>query len=268
MYLKSLFYLYLITILSCLHPSSETQKLNVLQTQKTIKSNEYVCFKNNKRLKIDGNLNESAWQRADWTIPFLPIQASRKTKATYQTKAKMLWDKKYLYIAAELKDEHIWATLRKRDTKVYKDDVFEIFLDPDGDGLDYYELQINAFETIWDLSVNKPYRDGGKANSTWTIDGLQKAIRIEGTLNNSKDLDKQWTIELAIPWEAFAEGKPQVGEKWRINLTRIDWDKIDAQGQYSKMKQAKNMWLWSPVAEGKQPDFHQPEKWGYVQFLK
>ncbi len=51
----------------------------------------------------------------------------------------------------------IWGKLTKRDAIIYKDNDFEVFIDPDGDGLNYYELEINALGTIMDLFLKKPY---------------------------------------------------------------------------------------------------------------
>jgi len=34
----------------------------------------------------------------------------------------------------------------------------QIFLDPDGDNHLYYEIEINALGTVWDLLMAKPYR--------------------------------------------------------------------------------------------------------------
>ena len=47
--------------------------------------------------------------------------------------------------------------------------------------------------------LTKPYRDGGKAITSWEVKGLITAIHIEGTLNNPNDKDKYWSVEVAIP---------------------------------------------------------------------
>lgn len=70
----------------------------------------------------------------------------------------MLWDDQYLYIAAELIEPDIWATLSKRDDIVYNDHDFEVFLDPNNDGEQYVEIEINALGTVMDLFMNKPYK--------------------------------------------------------------------------------------------------------------
>jgi hypothetical protein len=42
-----------------------------------------------------------------------------------------------------------------------------VFIDPNGDNHEYYELEINALNTTWDLLLPKPYKDDGKAVNGW-----------------------------------------------------------------------------------------------------
>jgi hypothetical protein len=98
----------------------------------------------------------------------------------------------------------ILATLRDHDSVIFHDNDFEVFLDPDGDGLRYFEFEMNAFNTGWDLFLPKPYKDGGKADNSWEIPGLKTAVHVEGTLNHPGDKDKAWTVELAFPWTGFS----------------------------------------------------------------
>ena len=81
----------------------------------------------------------------------------------------MLWDDKYLYIGAAMVEPHVWATLTERDAVIYHDNDFEVFIDPDGDTHLYYEIEINALGTVWDLLLVRPYRDGGPAIDAWDV---------------------------------------------------------------------------------------------------
>ena len=74
----------------------------------------------------------------------------------FRTRAKLLWDDEALYIAAQLEEPDVWATLTKRDTTIFRDNAFEVFIDPDGDTHHYYELEVNALGTVWDLLLVKP----------------------------------------------------------------------------------------------------------------
>jgi len=259
---------YLILITACGQNTQQLSEANIITEieEKVTTSNHYTCFYTNKSPLIDGHIKESVWQKAAWTNAFLPTKEKVNTSSSYATQAKMLWDEQYFYFAAQLKDEHIWATLQQRDTVLYLNDVFELFIDPDGDRLNYYEIEINPLGTIWDLKLDKTYNEGGQANSNWNISAIKKAIAIKGTLNKNDDKDEAWRVELAIPWQAFEEGKAQNGDTWRVNMTRGDWDEKNSKGVYIKSEQLKNMWTWSPL--GKPSHFHQPEKWGYVTFVK
>ena len=83
--------------------------------------------------RIDGELRDAAWKGAAWTADFVDIEGSAKPRPRFRTRAKMCWDSEYLYVAAQLDEPHLWSTLTKRDSIIYHDNDFEIFIDPDGD---------------------------------------------------------------------------------------------------------------------------------------
>src|SRR5207248_1081011 len=101
-----------------------------------------------------------------------------------RTRVKMLWDDDFFYIAAEMEEPHVWATLKEHDAVIFQDNDFEVFIDPDGDNHEYYELEINAQATEWDLRLVKPYRDGGPALNSWEIPGLKAAVHVAGTIDD------------------------------------------------------------------------------------
>jgi hypothetical protein len=121
------------------------------------------------------------------------------------------WD---LYVAAEMEEPDLWATYDRHDMVIFHEHDFEVFLDPDGDGLHYFEFEINARNTGWDLHLNKPYKDKGKADNGWEIPGLRTAVALRGTLNDPRDRDGGWTVEMAFPWSAFNRGpRPAVAPR-------------------------------------------------------
>lgn len=119
----------------------------------------YTACQTSGELLMDGRLDEPDWQAAPWTADFVDIEGELKPAPFLRTRAKLLWDNDFLYIGAELEEPHIWATLSQRDAVIFHDNDFEVFIDPDGDTHDYYELEINAMGTLWDLLLIKPYRD-------------------------------------------------------------------------------------------------------------
>jgi len=227
----------------------------------------YVCPRVSQPLKIDGRLDDAAWQSAPWTDDFADIQGDTKPKPRFRTRAKMLWDDEYFYIAAEMEEPDVWATLTKHDSIIFHDNDFEVFIDPNGDTLEYYEFEMNALNTTWDLFLNKPYRKGGRADNSWEIPGLLTAVHVDGTLNHPGDKDRGWTLEIAFPWKAFEKyahkpTPPKPGDEWRVNFSRVEWQ-IDS-ATYRKVPNTKeDNWVWSPQGV---INMHVPEKWGVVRF--
>ena len=234
-----------------------------------IKPLHYVAYRTSGAIAIDGNLDEPSWQRADWTAAFVDIEGQRKPLPRYATRAKMLWDDEFLYIAADLEEPHVWATYDRRDVTIYHENDFEVFIDPDGDTHNYYEFEINALGTEWDLLLIKPYRDGGPYLSGWDIGGLQTAVQVWGSINDPRDEDQGWSVEMAFPWSALREAArrttpPADGDQWRINFSRVQWAVEYDSGTYSKVEgSSPDNWVWSPQGL---VNMHFPEKWGFLQF--
>jgi Carbohydrate family 9 binding domain-like len=229
----------------------------------------YVCYRARVPIQIDGRLDDDAWKTAPWTDLFVDIEGDVRPRPRFETRAKMLWDDTYFYVAALLEEPHAWGTLKKHDSVIFQDNDFEIFIDPDGDNQEYYEIEINALNTEWDLFLKKAYRDGGPAINEWEIPGLRTAVHVAGTLNESRDKDTSWSVEFAIPWKALAEfahrpTPPRDGDQWRVNFSRVEWQHEIVDGQYRKVPgRREDNWVWSPQGV---VDMHCPERWGYVQF--
>jgi hypothetical protein len=228
-----------------------------------------VAYRAQGRIKVDGKLDDAAWQAAPWSDDFVDIEGDAKPKPRYRTRVKMLWDDQNLYIAAELEERHVQASLTEHDSYIFHDDNdFEVFLNPAGDSHLYAELEMNALNTTWDLLLTKPYRAGGRALDGWEIAGLKTAVHVDGTLNDPKDVDRGWTIEIAWPWKGLKElgalTPPRDGDQWRINFSRVEWEYAVVDGTYRQIKdRPEKNWVWSPQGIR---DMHAPERWGYVQF--
>ncbi len=236
---------------------------------------QYLCRETDVAIVIDGNLDDIPWATAPWSDPFVDIEGPGKKPPKFLTKTRMLWDQQYLYVGALLLDPNLWGTMKKRDSVIYYDNDFEIFIDPDGNNHQYYELEINTLGTEWDLRLEKPYRDGGPAIDSWDISGLKTAVYHEGSVNDPSDTDILWTVEMAIPWQALGEfteraAPPEYEDIWRINFSRVQWKLKIQNGKYVKgidSKTGKHFpecnWVWSPqglIA------MHYPEMWGEVMF--
>ena len=241
----------------------------------------YDAVRTSREITIDGNLDEPAWAAAPWTGEFVDILGGDAPAPPLRTRAKILWDDDKLYIGAEMEEPHLWATLTEQDAIIYRDDDFEVFLDPDGDGLRYFEIEVNAFGAVLDLFLSEPYNRGGRADLGWQAAGLEVGVSLTGTVNDPRDQDQGWSVELAIPWRglvppgersAGAPGKPpEPGESWRMNFSRVDWPLEVAEGSYRKAevpsrenRHPESNWVWSPQGS---INMHIPERWGVVRFL-
>ncbi|MDZ4781195.1 MAG: carbohydrate-binding family 9-like protein [Planctomycetia bacterium] len=231
---------------------------------------KYVCARAPAKVTLDGKLDDDAWEAVAWTDDFVDIEGDKRPKPRFRTRAKMLWDDEYFYVAAQLDEPHVWGTITQRDAVIFQDNDFEVFIDPNGDSREYYEFEINALNTGWDLFLPKRYKDGGKAVDAWNIEGLKTAIHVDGTLNDPSDEDRGWSIELAIPWKALAEyaqrpSPPQAGDRWRVSFSRVEWLTEVNDGKYVKVPgKREDNWVWSPQGI---IDMHEPDKWGYVEFV-
>jgi hypothetical protein len=231
----------------------------------------YHCRRTTGAIVVDGIFDEAAWSAAAWTDDFVDIEGDIRPAPRYRTRAKMLWDETYFYFGFELEEPHVSANLTEHDSVIFHDNDIEIFIDPDGDAELYVELEINALNTTWDLLLVKAYRDGGPAIDGFELHGLQTAVHVHGTLNDPSDRDTGWTVEVAIPWRALKDIArmplpPKPGDRWRVNFSRVEWlyDVVD--GKYVKCPETKeDNWVWSPQGI---VDMHQPEHWGFVEFVE
>lgn len=234
---------------------------------------QYTILKTSEKIVVDGKDDEKDWGNAPWTPLFTDIENGVDVDAERKAQCKMLWDDGFLYVYAQLDEPDLWASLTEYDSPVFQDNAFEIFIDPDGSNFNYFEFEINANGTVWDLFLPKSYRNGGKNLTGWDIKGLQKTVQLNGTLNNPADKDKGWCIELAIPLKSVSMSgneHPRIGTIWRMNFSRVQWKLDTLNGSYFRKKDKvtgkllpEHYAVWSPQGI---INLHYPERWGYVQF--
>ena len=143
-------------------------------------------------------------------------------------------------------------------------------MDPKSETQPYYEFEMNALNTTWDLMLDRPYMDDGHPHNEWES-GAKTAVKVHGTLNDPSDTDQGWTVEIAFPWEVLSEharhaGPPEENEQWRINFSRVEWQITLSHGRYQKVpRMPEDNWVWSPQGV---VDMHRPEMWGLLQFTR
>lgn len=83
---------------------------------------------------IDGHGNDPAWQQANWRpMPYL-IAGSMPSAEDFSGRFKLLWDKDYLYLQAEITDDVLYDVHPDPLERYWDDDALEIFIDSDASG--------------------------------------------------------------------------------------------------------------------------------------
>ena len=212
-------------------------------------------------------------KQREWTDDFVDIEGTRPAEARGSGLAprKCCGTINFLYVYAELEEPHVWATITKENEVIFRNNDFEVFISPDGANHHYHEFEMNALNTIWELTLDKPYRDGGPPRSPDNIPGLRTAVHIRGTLNDPTDTDEGWSVEIAFPWKGLkkyaghAACPPRDGDTWRVGFSRVEWLIDIIHQKYRKIERPEDNWIWSPQGI---VDMHAPERWGMVQFTR
>ena len=139
-------------------------------------------------VRIDGVLDDAAWVFSPRVGELRLIHAPERRPA-YPTEAAVTWDDTFLYVAFACTDPAPWARHGTRDDRLWEEEVVEVFLDPDGDGRNYAEIEVSPTNVVVDLLIEAP-RAGGPNARAWNVEGLQTAVKTQAT---------GWVAEMAIP---------------------------------------------------------------------
>ncbi len=209
----------------------------------------YELSKTAAPIKVDGKLNDAVWAKAPRFSDFrMNLDGA---PSSYETEARALYDDTFLYFSFRCRDDNIWATFKTRDQHLWEEEVVEVFLQADSDQPTYIELEVNPLGTMLDiflLDVRKPLR-----YESWNSQRLMWGVQVFGTVDG-KSGDKEWSCEIALPLEDIVTAKnprPQVGDRWRLNLYRVEQVPRPA------------LLAWSPTFKD---DFHLPGTFGEIVF--
>jgi hypothetical protein len=156
---------------------------------------------------IDGNLDESIWESAEWATNFIEVSPDENTDPSEQTKFKILYDQKNLYIALKALDsepETITNRLSRRDGFV--GDRINVLIDS------YHDLRTGFLFTVTAAGVRGDEfitDNGDNIDASWNPIWSNKAL-----IN-----DEGWTAEMKIPLSQlrFSNDPNQV---WGLNIVR------------------------------------------------
>ncbi|HZL91790.1 MAG TPA: PQQ-dependent sugar dehydrogenase [Pirellulaceae bacterium] len=217
----------------------------------------FECRFTDGPIKIDGKADDEAWKHAQVIDKFTVSWLKEPRPAKTTTKARLLWDREYLYFLAEMQDGDLFADVKERDGKTWFNDVFELFFKPAVDKPGYYEFQVNAAGTEMDMFIAQ--REAG-AYEKYIKEGefdFDSQVVLRGTLERRDDKDEGWTVEGRIKWIGFLKtgGRPAVDETWRFALCRYDYNKAFGDPDLSTC---------APLTK---PSFHQHEDYADLKFV-
>ncbi|MAQ17727.1 MAG: hypothetical protein CMN30_23390 [Sandaracinus sp.] len=205
-------------------------------------------------ITIDGELDEPAWRTARPTRGF--VNTMDGSRGSFGVTAKALWDDENLYVAFVVDDDFLKSEFTERDAHLWEQDAVEVMLDPDGDGRNYFELQVSPRNQAFDTRYDTRRNPGPIGHADWNAD-IESAVSLRGTVDDD-DEDEGYTVEMAIAWSSFATGtppatKPSAGDTWRGNFYVMD-----------AREEGQRATGWSPPNVG---DFHVPDRFGRLRFV-
>jgi hypothetical protein len=205
-------------------------------------------------VQIDGDLNERVWTNA----ALLKLsQNDGSGPEREQTKLRLWYDDTALYLGWTCTDSDIQATFTARDSNFWDEEVVEFFVTPK-ELTRYFELQWNPLNGVYDSIVDNQMNERGVStnytgNTSFTAKGMASAVKVKGTVGNSNDQDEFWQVEVMIPFTALGQLTPKPKDVWRGNFYRFNREK----------DRPVELLSWSPTLV---PDFHQPSRFGYLEF--
>jgi hypothetical protein len=219
-----------------------------LSTTPTYNRSTYEVMRTDKPIDIDGKLDEPAWADAPVIGPL--VNNKDGSPSSVRTECKILYDANFIYFGFRNEDKNIWATMTKRDAHLWEEEVNEVFIQAEPRQTSYIELEVNPLGAIFDaflLDIRNPSH-----YESWNSEKLKWAVHVDATIDGQPG-DKEWTSEIALPLEDVVPAPhtpPQPGDRWRVNLYRIEKLPVPAH------------LAWSPTGK----DFHVPAKFGEIVF--
>jgi len=203
--------------------------------------------------RLDGSLADPIWSFAKTSGAF--VETRHGGPAPFQASAKALWDARYLYVGFEVHDALLRASHSAHDDHLWEQDCVELMIDPDGDGKNYFEIQVSPRGLVFDTRYDSRRSPKPFGHTGWTSKA-RVGVAPRGALDDDR-ADAGYSVEIAIPWQAFSPDAksarpPAIGNEWRANFYVMDL------GPSSQRAAA-----WSHLRTG---DFHVPGRFGILAF--
>lgn len=254
----SIFYLVMILFLPATSLFAQHSKKLVIGEQPIFK-----VYTTNQPLVIDGKMDETAWAKTE-ARSFDYFYRIDKPDDKQNTMFRMLWDNENLYVFFQAEDKFITAREKKRDGQPYLDDCAELFLIPVPDSLNMHiGFELNLYKASNDfIYFNNMYKNQSGIMKQYNPD-FRVEVNIDGTMNDNSDIDKGWTMEMAIPLSNFTGVDTffpvQEGSRWAFLAIRQD--RNDADGE------RRSTSTIFPIYDIEK-NVHQPNRFGLLEFVK
>ena len=160
-------------------------------------------------IRIDGVLDDAAWQQAVPIEGFTQSEPDEGRPATERTVVWLAYDATTLYVAAHLYDTRPDALVVndiRKDFSTDNQDTFEVILDTFADRRNGYVFATNPAGARADQQVSN---EGRELNSSWDAPWSVRTRRVADG----------WTVEMAIPFRAIRSGGTSAG-LWGVNFSR------------------------------------------------
>jgi alpha-galactosidase len=186
---------------------------------------------------------EDEWSRTE-PVSFCHDWQGKNEDPQRSSEVRVLWtdDMIYLRFRCRYRGLHVFsdADPNGRKDELWDRDVAEVFLQPDRFGEKYYkEFEVSPNGQWLDLDITP---QGLRPITS----GMRSRVAID-------ELARVWTADLAIPIAAITSNFDPA-QSWRVNFFRCEG--VDPERFYS---------AWQPT-ETEKPNFHVPEKFGWIRF--
>ncbi|MFZ1289889.1 MAG: carbohydrate-binding family 9-like protein [Melioribacteraceae bacterium] len=204
---------------------------------------------------IDGNLNENIWKIVTPIVLKENHSGNDVSDPELRTEVKTCYDESTIYLVFICNDPDIWSSSTARDEYLWKEEAIEVFIDVDKVPENYVEIEVSPANILFDSYIVDPEIIDVAETARFDLQGIRTGVKINGTINERDDRDKNWTVEIAIPFKDLnTENNPRVTSKTeiKINFFRLDKNRGMNFGSYA----------WSPTGAR----FHKPSVFGKVIF--
>ncbi|MFA6567937.1 MAG: carbohydrate-binding family 9-like protein [Victivallales bacterium] len=215
-------------------------------------SSDVIAKYTSAPVRLDGKLDEGDWAKAPaYSLRLslkaysgLPESMQKNIGETLREKAtvKLLWDDNYLYVGAEFEDSDVVNEGKEDQSHFYNTgDLLEVFLKPAKEN-NYWEIYGTPnSKKSWFFFPSRG-RTMFPACASYLPEDLKVAATVDGTLDNWKDKDKGWAVEIAIPVrELTAYGaKFDNSANWTILLARYNYSAYLQKTELSAHPQLSN----------------------------